>query len=202
MTSPFSIGSIHLQWVYFPASYVRLPECTTKNKCQLFFGQDHISSPSKNGTKTPEDTLPETNIAPEKLPSQKKTSIPTIHFSCAILNFGGVLEIQSTPSVNEPPATYSTKSSKKRHSHSPLQNGHGKLRLGENGRKCQLWNMLIKTWIGIFSTFFNYSWFGIGLLVWCPVVWDSNRGTPKNPNPFHFRGFLESKPPNPQTNKP
>ena len=24
--------------------------------------------------------LPETNIAPEKLPSQKKTSIPTIHF--------------------------------------------------------------------------------------------------------------------------
>ena len=25
-------------------------------------------------------TLPETNIAPEKLPSQKETSIPTIHF--------------------------------------------------------------------------------------------------------------------------
>ena len=78
-----------------------------KNKCQLFFGQNHISSPSKIGTKTPEDTLPETNIAPEKLPSQKKTtcSIPTIHFSRAMLNFGAVLEIQSTPVVHEPPAS-------------------------------------------------------------------------------------------------
>ena len=26
------------------------------------------------------DTLPETNIAPENRPSQKETSIPTIHF--------------------------------------------------------------------------------------------------------------------------
>ena len=25
------------------------------------------------------------------------------------------------------------------------------------------------------------------------MVWDSNRGTPKNPNPFHFWGFQESK---------
>ena len=25
-------------------------------------------------------TLPETNIAPENMPSQKETSIPTIHF--------------------------------------------------------------------------------------------------------------------------
>ena len=31
-------------------------------------------------------------------------------------------------------------------------------------------------------------WFGL-------VVWDS-RGTPKVANPFHFRGFQESKPPN------
>ena len=34
-------------------------------------------------------------------------------------------------------------------------------------------------------------WFGL-------VVWDLNRGTPKNPNPFHFRGFQESKPPGPK----
>ncbi len=27
-----------------------------------------------------EDTLPETNIAPKNRPSQKETSIPTIHF--------------------------------------------------------------------------------------------------------------------------
>ena len=33
------------------------------------------------------------------------------------------------------------------------------------------------------------------LLVWGPVVWAS-RGTPKSPNPFHFRKFQESKPPN------
>ena len=26
------------------------------------------------------------------------------------------------------------------------------------------------------------------LIVGLPVVWDSNRGTPKNPNPFHFWG--------------
>ncbi len=37
------------------------------------------------------------------------------------------------------------------------------------------------------------------LLVWGLVVWDSNRGIPKNPNSFHFRGFLsESKPPGPK----
>ena len=34
---------------------------------------------------------------------------------------------------------------------------------------------------------------GLGRL----VVWDS-RGAPKNPNPFHFRGFQESKPPGPK----
>ena len=38
------------------------------------------------------------------------------------------------------------------------------------------------------------------LLVWGPVVWDSYPGTPKNPNPFHFR---ESFPePNHQAPKP
>ena len=32
-----------------------------------------------------------------------------------------------------------------------------------------------------------------------PVLWDSNRGAPKNPNPFHFRGYLrESNPPGPK----
>ena len=31
---------------------------------------------------------------------------------------------------------------------------------------------------------------GLGRL----VVWDSNRGTPKESNLFHFRGFQESKP--------
>ena len=35
-------------------------------------------------------TLPETNIAPEKLPSQKESSLPTIHFQGAMLVFGSV----------------------------------------------------------------------------------------------------------------
>ena len=26
-------------------------------------------------------------------------------------------------------------------------------------------------------------------VVWGPVVWDSNRGIPKNPNPAHFSGI-------------
>ena len=32
-------------------------------------------------------TLPETNIAPENRPSQKETSIPTIHFQVRIVSF-------------------------------------------------------------------------------------------------------------------
>ena len=32
-------------------------------------------------------------------------------------------------------------------------------------------------------------------MVWDLVVWDLNRGTPKESNPFHFPGFQESKPP-------
>ena len=36
--------------------------------------------------------------------------------------------------------------------------------------------LMVNCWFGAFS--------GLGF----------NRGTPKNPNPFHFRGFQESKP--------
>ena len=36
-------------------------------------------------------TLPETNIAPENRPSQKETSIPTIHFRCELLVSGRVI---------------------------------------------------------------------------------------------------------------
>ena len=36
------------------------------------------------------------------------------------------------------------------------------------------------------------------LVVWVLVVWDSNRGTPKNPNPFHKGTLSESKPPGPK----
>ena len=36
------------------------------------------------------DTLPETNIAPEDRPSQKETSIPTIHFLGQSVSFGEV----------------------------------------------------------------------------------------------------------------
>ena len=35
-------------------------------------------------------TLPETNIPPENRPSQKETSIPTIHFRCELLVSGRV----------------------------------------------------------------------------------------------------------------
>ncbi len=35
---------------------------------------------SQEYMKNPFTTLPETNIAPENRPSQKETSIPTIHF--------------------------------------------------------------------------------------------------------------------------
>ena len=38
-------------------------------------------------------TLPKFKIATEKLPSQKETSLPTIVFSVAMLNFGGVCMI-------------------------------------------------------------------------------------------------------------
>ncbi len=31
------------------------------------------------------------------------------------------------------------------------------------------------------------------MVVWGPVVWDSNQGTPKNPNPWNIRGSEESK---------
>ena len=35
----------------------------------------------------PTFTLPETNIAPENRPSQKETSIPTIHFQGRVVSF-------------------------------------------------------------------------------------------------------------------
>ena len=47
-----------------------------------------ISSTSSH----PAPTLPETNIAPGNGPSQKETSIPTIHFSGAILVSGRVID--------------------------------------------------------------------------------------------------------------
>ena len=45
-------------------------------------------------------TLPETNIAPENRPSQKETSIPTIHFSGAMLVSGRVLFPTSTSTLH------------------------------------------------------------------------------------------------------
>ena len=38
-------------------------------------------------------------------------------------------------------------------------------------------------------------------MVWGLVVWDLNRGTPKESNPFHFGGFQESKPQGPLETK-
>ena len=38
-------------------------------------------------------TLPETNIVPENRPSQKETSIPTIHFWVSMLDFRGVISL-------------------------------------------------------------------------------------------------------------
>ena len=41
------------------------------------------------------NTLPKFNIAPQRLPSQKESSILTIHFSGAMFNFGGVCLMHS-----------------------------------------------------------------------------------------------------------
>ena len=52
----------------------------------MFFGDKFPTSrladydPYKTGQYTPQYTLPKTNIAPKNRPSQKETSIPTIHF--------------------------------------------------------------------------------------------------------------------------
>ena len=54
---------------------IRIPPCQegtpSTQKCQLWVG----------------DTLPKTNITPENRPSQKETSIPTIHFHVRAVSF-------------------------------------------------------------------------------------------------------------------
>ena len=57
----------------------------------------------------------------------------------------------------------------------------------------------------LFSSFLGFPWLHGStngeLLVWGPLVWDSNR-VPLSNNPFHRGNLLESKPPITQTNKP
>ena len=47
-------------------------------------------------------TLPETNIAPENRPSQKETSIPTIHFQLELLVSGSISTQPTTSNQHQP----------------------------------------------------------------------------------------------------
>ena len=51
--------------------------------------ESHGRIRQKSPTKANRSTLPETNIAPENRPSQKETSLPTIHFQERKCEFQG-----------------------------------------------------------------------------------------------------------------